>query len=51
VGALYSRLGWPVTDPHLDLGLNTIVAKAVQLSGTEAGAIYVFDELKQLFRV
>ena len=25
--------------------LSTIVAKAVQLSGTEAGAIYVFDEL------
>src|SRR5262249_40197165 len=29
--------------------LSTIVAKAVQLSGTEGGAIYVFDELKQLF--
>src|SRR5262249_48018074 len=29
--------------------LSTIVAKAVQLSGTEGGAIYVFDELEQLF--
>jgi signal transduction histidine kinase len=31
--------------------LTTIVAKAVQLSGTEAGAIYVFDELDQEFRL
>jgi signal transduction histidine kinase len=31
--------------------LSTIVAKAVELSGTEAGAIYVFDELQQLFRL
>src|SRR5262249_2618436 len=31
--------------------LATIVAKAVQLSGTEGGAIYVFDELEQLFRL
>jgi GAF domain-containing protein len=31
--------------------LSTIVAKAVQLSGTDAGAIYVFDELDQTFRV
>jgi signal transduction histidine kinase len=31
--------------------LSTIVAKAVQLSGTEAGAIYVFDEVQQLFRL
>jgi len=29
--------------------LSTIVAKAVQLSGTEAGAIYVFDELRREF--
>jgi signal transduction histidine kinase len=29
--------------------LNTIVAKAVPLSGTEAGAIYVFDEPKNEF--
>jgi GAF domain-containing protein/anti-sigma regulatory factor (Ser/Thr protein kinase) len=29
--------------------LSTIVAKAVQLSGTEAGAIYVFDELQREF--
>ena len=29
----------------LETVLSTIVAKAVQLSGTEAGAIYVFDEL------
>ena len=31
--------------------LTTIVAKAVQLSGTEAGAIYTFDELSQEFRL
>jgi signal transduction histidine kinase len=31
--------------------LSTIVAKAVQLSGTEVGAIYVFDEVPQLFRL
>jgi GAF domain-containing protein/HAMP domain-containing protein len=31
--------------------LATIVAKAVQLSGTEAGAIYVFDEAQREFRL
>ena len=31
--------------------LSTIVAKAAQLSGTEAGAIYVFDELHCEFRL
>jgi signal transduction histidine kinase len=31
--------------------LTTIVAKAVQLSGTEAGAIYVFDEPRQEFEL
>src|SRR5262249_54542121 len=31
--------------------LSTIVAKAVQLSDTEAGAIYVFDEVQHLFRL
>ena len=31
--------------------LSTIVAKAVQLSGTDAGAIYVFEEVQQLFRL
>jgi signal transduction histidine kinase len=31
--------------------LTTIVAKAVQLSNTEAGAIYVFDNPKQEFRL
>jgi signal transduction histidine kinase len=35
----------------LETVLSTIVAKAVQLSGTDAGAIYVFDELQQLFRL
>jgi signal transduction histidine kinase len=37
----------------LDLAavLSTIVAKAVQLSDTEAGAIYVFDEAVQQFRL
>ena len=34
----------------LETVLSTIVAKAVQLSGTEAGAIYVFDELQCEFR-
>ena len=28
----------------LETVLSTIVAKAVQLSGTDAGAIYVFDD-------
>jgi signal transduction histidine kinase len=31
--------------------LDTIVAKAVQLSGTDAGAIYVFSNLRQKFRL
>jgi len=31
--------------------LDTIVAKAVQLSGTEAGAIYVFDAAKREFEL
>jgi GAF domain-containing protein len=31
--------------------LSTIVTKAVQLSGTDAGAIYVFEEAQQLFRL
>src|SRR5262245_53742768 len=31
--------------------LATIVAKAVQLSGTQAGAIYVFDDAAQEFRL
>ena len=35
----------------LETVLTTIVAKAVQLSGTDAGAIYVFDEVQQLFRL
>jgi signal transduction histidine kinase len=35
----------------LETVLTTIVAKAVQLSGTEGGAIYAFDELEQLFRL
>ena len=37
----------------LDLAtvLSTIVAKAVPLSGTEAGAIYVYDELQREFRL
>jgi two-component system, NtrC family, sensor kinase len=33
----------------LETALSTIVAKAVQLSGTEAGAIYVFNDLKREF--
>jgi GAF domain-containing protein/DNA-binding response OmpR family regulator len=37
----------------LDLGkvLETIVAKAVELSGTDAGAIYVFSHRRQEFRL
>jgi signal transduction histidine kinase len=35
----------------LETVLSTIVAKAVQLSGTEAGAIYVFEAAQQLFRL
>jgi signal transduction histidine kinase len=31
--------------------LSTIVAKAVQLSNTEAGAIYVFDDVKREYRL
>ncbi len=35
----------------LETVLSTIVAKAVQLSSTEAGAIYVFSKLRQKFRL
>src|SRR5262249_27526251 len=35
----------------LETVLNTIVAKAVQLSNTDAGVIYVLDELDQTLRV
>jgi signal transduction histidine kinase len=35
----------------VEMVLTTIVAKAVQLSGTEAGAIYTFDESHQEFRL
>jgi GAF domain-containing protein len=35
----------------LETVLSTIVAKAVQLSGTEAGAIYVFDVLQREFHL
>ena len=35
----------------LETVLSTIVAKAVQLSGTEAGAIYVFDEMRREFHL
>jgi signal transduction protein with GAF and PtsI domain len=31
--------------------LKTIVAKAVQLSGTDAGTIYVFSSTRQQFRL
>jgi GAF domain-containing protein len=36
---------------NLETVLSTIVAKAVQLSGTEAGAIYVFDNAQREFRL
>jgi signal transduction histidine kinase len=35
----------------LETVLTTIVAKATQLSSTEAGAIYVFDDVSQEFRL
>jgi GAF domain-containing protein len=35
----------------LESVLSTIVAKAVQLSNTEAGAIYVFDDLRREFHL
>ena len=35
----------------LEIVLSTIVAKAVQLSGTEAGAIYVFDDQQREFHL
>jgi GAF domain-containing protein len=35
----------------LEAVLTTIVAKAVELSGTEAGAIYTFEESRQEFRL
>jgi len=35
----------------LKIVLSTIVAKAVQLSGTEAGAIYVFDDQQREFHL
>ena len=35
----------------LETVLSTIIAKAVQLSGTEAGTIYVFDEASQEFKL
>jgi signal transduction histidine kinase len=35
----------------LETVLSTIVAKSVQLSGTEAGAIYVFDDLRREFHL
>ena len=35
----------------LETVLSTIVAKAVQLSGTDAGAIYVFDDVQREFHL
>ena len=35
----------------LETVLSTIVSRAVQLSGTDAGTIYVFDEVRQEFRL
>ena len=35
----------------LETVLSTIVAKAVQLSGTDAGAIYVFDDMRREFHL
>ena len=36
---------------NLETVLSTIVAKAAQLSGTEAGAIYVFDDQRRAFHL
>jgi signal transduction histidine kinase len=36
---------------HLETVLSTIVGKATQLSGTEAGSIYVFDEATREFQL
>jgi signal transduction histidine kinase len=36
---------------HLENVLSTIVAKAVQLSSTAGGSIYVYDETQQLFEL
>ena len=36
---------------NLETVLSTIVAKAVQLSGTDAGAIYVFDDQQREFHL
>ena len=36
---------------ELETVLSTIVANAVQLSGTEAGAIYVFDDTQREFHL
>ena len=36
---------------ELETVLSTIVAKAVQLSGTEAGAIYVYDDRQREFHL
>ncbi len=36
---------------QLERVLSTIVSRAVQISGTDAGAIYVFDEVTRLFRL
>jgi signal transduction histidine kinase len=36
---------------QLERVLSTIVSRAVQISGTDAGAIYVFDEATRLFRL
>jgi GAF domain-containing protein len=46
-------LGSQAVNSTLDLEavLSTIVARAVQLSNTEAGAIYVFDEMQNEFRL
>jgi signal transduction histidine kinase len=35
----------------LEMVLNTIVAKAVDLTGTDAGAIYVYDEQSEQFKL
>ena len=52
-GTACARRCQPGGELHVDLDfvLSTIVAKATQLSRTDAGAIYVFDEADQQFRL
>ena len=45
------NLSWGLLHAGLQTVLDTIVARATQLSGTEAGVIYVFDEAERAFQM